>query len=548
MKKCIVFILCVFSCYVHADIQVEAMPNEIAVDEAFQLKLTQESPKNAAAPNLSVLQKEFTILETGQQATYTIINGQSHSSRTWLISLKPKHVGQITIPAIDVGSEQTKPLLIKVSPSASKKQTMATQSTKQEDVLLRTEVDNLKPFVNQQIIYKVRLYNSKRLLDADYIGPQSAHALLFPLGAAKHYQTLVNNTNYLVEEQTFAIFPQKSGVLNIITPKFTALVYDYNPRKIIAQDKNISLQVAPIPKSYKGQEWVPASQMSLSEQFEKPNQSITQGSTLIRDISIQGTALPAQLLPRLTFKESEFFNVYAEKGKEYNQIKQDELVGSSAYKVTYLFKKPGTVVIPELKISWFNTTTAKEEVAFLPAKTIQVLPPAISAVSSLETPTSLDSNKPLTDTTELATENAKPNHWMIFTILFAVAWVVTLMLWIWQRSRKSSSHSSYSKALKELRHYCRENNPVKARDALLKWASFQWPDAVILNLNDLNQLTTDGHFKKQLHLLSQAIYGNNQSLSWHGQELFESVQALKQSKERKGQAKPPPLPPMNPVN
>lgn len=63
--------------------------------------------------------------------------------------------------------------------------------------------------MNQQIIYKVTLYNSKHLLDADYQGPQVENALLIPLGQEKRYQTQKNNINYLVEEQNYAIFPQK---------------------------------------------------------------------------------------------------------------------------------------------------------------------------------------------------------------------------------------------------------------------------------------------------------------------------------------------------
>jgi hypothetical protein len=67
----------------------------------------------------------------------------------------------------------------------------------------------------------------------------------------------------------------------------------------------------------------------------------------------------------------------------------------------------------------------------------------------------------------------------------------------------------------------------------------------MLNLNDLSQRVTDGKLKKQVQILSQVLYKNAEKTLWRGDELWRSVQDLKQThpeKKRKSSS----LPPINP--
>ena len=129
--------------------------------------------------------------------------------------------------------------------------------------------------------------------------------------------------------------------------------------------------------------------------------------------------------------------------------------------------------------------------------------------------------------------------------MFALAWIITLGLWGWQRRARTSGKGQYKKALEELNKACTESNPQNARDALLKWASLHWPDAPLLNLTDLTKLVRDVHLKKQLHILSQVLYKSDNATLWRGDELIRAVHTLKRTKpglKRKNTA----LPPINP--
>lgn len=549
MKKLLIIgFFCFFNLVAHAEIQVQVDPSQVSIDQSFRLILTQDNLQNGGIPDLTPLQNEFVILGTERRMNYSIINGQTQSSSEWTITLKAQKEGKLTIPAIKIGREYTAPTTIDVSAaSVPSPQSTTTDSNQQQSIYLTTSVNQKNPYVNQQIIYKVTLYNSKHLLDADYQGPQVENALLIPLGQEKRYQTQKNNINYLVEEQNYAIFPQKSGPLKIKSPVFTALIYDFNPERVKAEDKTINLEVQPIPKEFSGKTWLPAKEVKFTEHYENSEPTITQGNTLIRTVTLEGNGVPAQLLPTLTFSEIDGVNIYPEKGKDKNQVIQGELIGRTEIKITYLFNKSGKITIPELKLPWFNTETGKEEIATLPSKVINVTASATMPVSSSNQPTLANNQNELQPTAQIKESNATNQfNWAwIVAALFAVAWFITLILWRRQKHHRPAEKDRYKTTLNELHKSCMQANPQKARDALLKWASLYWPDAPILNLTDLTRLSTNAGFKKQVQILSQILYKSHEKILWRGDELWDSVQQMKKNNMHKKENKTD-LPPINP--
>ncbi|CEG58913.1 BatD family protein [Legionella fallonii] len=549
MKKLIMgAVLSLFSVLAHAEIQVQVEPSQITRGEPFKLSLIQDDPQNHGVPDLTVLQKDFVILGTERNVSYSIINGQAQSSSQWIVALKAKKTGVLTIPAIKIGLEQSTPFTVNVVEGTSTQSTQPQVNANQsQDVFLTTEVKEKKAYVNQQITYTIKLYtaNDTQLLNGNYQDPRVDDALLISLGDTKRYPVVQNGTNYFVEEQSYAIFPQKSGTLKIKSPVFTALVYDLVPQRVQAQDKAINVTVQPIPAQYTGKIWLPAKQIKLTEHYENPSQTISQGSTLTRIVTIEGTGIPAELLPSLKFEEANAFSVYPEKGADKNQVNQGEIIGSTEIKVTYLFNKVGKAIIPELRLPWFNTETGKEEVAILAPRTLEITP-ATTGVVNNEKPKAANKEVVVKQPPAEASSSSQANNWgWVAAAAFALAWIITLGLWGWQRRSRKLGKGQYKHALDELERACSEGNPARARDALLKWASLHWPDAPLLNLTDLTKLVIDAHLKKQLHLLSQVLYRQEDGILWRGDELLRAVQSMKRTQsnvKRKSQV----LPPINP--
>lgn len=529
-----------------AEVKVSIEPSQISLGDTFTLTITQENFQGGGLPDLRPLNQDFRILGTQRSMNYTVINGQAQSTTQWVISLKPLKVGISTIPSLRMGAEQTNPLTINVEANAAPQKKADMLENSDESVILKTQVNEKKPYINQQVIYTVKLYNNKRLLDVDYKGPQAENAVIVPLGEAKQYQEVQNNATYLVEEQTYALFPQKSGLFKITSPQFSALIYDIDSRQVQLANKPIELNVQAIPSSQKVSDWLPAQQVTLTEYYENSDQSLSQGSTVTRVITLEGVAVPAQLLPTLDFKQEDAFNVYLEKGTEKNQVKQGNLVGTKLIKVTYLFNKAGKITIPELRLPWFNTQTGKEEMAILAPRSMDIGPVATqNQVKPLPIEKSKDTitNKSVSKLTQ---SQAIASQWAwTAALLFAIAWIITLILWLKPKSSRFIDKKQRANILNKLKKACSEGNPKDARDILLKWGTLQWPDAPILNLSDLVLLVRDISLNKQITLLSQVLYSKDGKMLWRGDELFRAISQFKPNEHTK-QFNAKILPPINP--
>lgn len=549
MKRILISLfLCCCLKVVFADVTVQLDATQVQIGQPFRLTLTMDSAVDSV-PDLTPLQKDFTIVGTERSMNYSVINGQAHSVSQWIITLTANRNGVLPIPSLQIGQEHTKASSIEVT-SEETPTTGVQQQTPQQDAILETEISVENPFVNQQVIFTTRLYYSSRLLDASYQPPQVEDALMIPLGQGRHYQISSNNKIYAVEEQQYAIFPQKSGDLKINPPAFNALIYSMSPKRVHLQAKPTVLHVKPRLAGYK--HWLAAKQVSLSETYDKNTITLMQGDTLVRTVTLRAVAVPAQLLPTLDFGNSDQFSVYPEKPQEKTSFKHSNLVSSTTVRATYLLNKAGQITIPAIKVTWFNTTTGKKETSSLPALTLNVV---ASAGETKQPASSAVANTEPVPHTETGTKNEQKSFlpslrpetnvaWWIASG-FAIAWLLTLGLWYRQR-RQQAERQTAGQVMKQLAKACMENHATEARDALLKWARFQWPEANLLNLTDVEKMVADTRLQEEINQLAQALYQDvSPQKTWQGTALWAAITSFKATKPRPENSKTTPLPPIH---
>ncbi|WP_419419663.1 BatD family protein [Legionella sp. D16C41] len=564
MKKLIfaIFII-LYSSIVQAELSVQVDTAKVHKGEAFRLIINNDKAP-AGVPDLVPLQANFTIVGTERSTNYSIINGNATSSNQWVILLLPKKTGTLTIPAIQVGQEYTQPKTIEVvNDSRTSKSSV---NDKQQDVILTAELSNDHPYVNEQVIYTVKLYNSRRLLNVNYQGPQIDDALLIPLGDGRRSQVVENGRIYSVEEQQYAIFPQKSGNLTITPPTFNALIYDAVPEPIQVQALENKLKVKPVPANFQGKNWLPAKQVNLTEKYDQDIKTLQQGNTLRRTITLQAIGAPAQLLPNLAFNSTDQFSVYPEKLIEKNSFHQLELIGTTTINLTYLLNKVGNITLPAVQLPWFNTITNKVETATLPALTLNVTANTDnSSANNTSKDTTLtstsDEQQPRTSTFKVKDETRDDSQsinplvnssninlawWLVGGL--ALAWILTVLLWWWTQSgmRGGSTGTSKKKLFAQLKKACLTNNPKKAEIALLNWARWQWPDTEFLNLAAVNKLISDPAIRREISELAKELYHSKQS-NWQGEKLWRLIANYKVVSTSKMNKNRPPLKPLNPI-
>ena len=100
-----------------AEVEVNIDRNPVQVNESFQLVFSlDQSPDKA--PDFSILQQYFLILDNNRSSSISIINGEYKRSIKWTLQLIAKQIGEFTIPAIKFGAESSKPFQVTVKPSA----------------------------------------------------------------------------------------------------------------------------------------------------------------------------------------------------------------------------------------------------------------------------------------------------------------------------------------------------------------------------------------------------------------------------------------------
>ena len=408
-----------------------------------------------------------------------------------------------------------------------------------KDVMLKTTTLPKKAFINQQILYTIKLYHSQRLMDAEYHPPQVEDALMMPVGDSHSSEVVIDGRNYLVEEQKYAIFPQKTGTLKINPPSFTALVFTGVPHRITVRAKSTNLTIKTTPP-HTAKYWLPSQQVALTQTYDVSTERMIEGSTIVRKITLQASGVPAQLLPPLEFSNSKNFNDYPEKPELNNSINQNGVVGREDLTVTYILNQPGVITLPGLQVKWFNIDTGKEEFATLPSRTITVMPKVKK--EKIIPPTK--------QSKAVAHEISKTQHGTLRLLVGQIGWVVAaffILLWLLTIYWLKKPNKENSKAiLKKVKGACIHNQAQVCEKALLAWARTYYHGQNIFNLNQIVNLVKYTPLQQELIQLSTYLYEPQPHKTWDGgAKLWQAMQEFMQQKKSKINSKQD-LPPINP--
>ncbi|MCH9756144.1 MAG: BatD family protein [Gammaproteobacteria bacterium] len=524
-------------------------PSAVAPGEPFNFVLELDENAPAGLPDFGPLSYDFHIHGTAHSASYVFTNGQSKASTRWSVTLVPKHTGKITIPPIQVGQARSNPITLNIASNPAPSTQQPTSGHHDQALFIKTRLSDTTPLLNQQLIYTVKIFHYSSILDAAYQPPSLADALIIPIGNNQQHQVIENGRPYLVEEQKYAFFPQKTGTQILFPPKFQALIYDDIPRRAQASGDSASLDVKTIPSSFTQSAWLPAKAVSLRENYDDLKTNLTEGSTLTRTITLKATGLPAELLPQLELTKNDDFKIYPERPTLNNTVEGDNVVGSATIKINYLLNHPGPTTLPEQKIAWFNTQTHQKVEATLPARRLHITPDANNTSSA--TPT-LPKTSPLETTSVIDQPLSIKSNTYHRIILHAASLLVFLLLcllgFILHQKNSHKQKINQHKHLKKLKKACLSNQPQTTRDALLAWAKHAWPNTNILNLDDIIKITADEAVTQALHTLSKALYHPEKTISWQGSTLWSAIQKRNSRKHQQAAPKSNPLPPMNPIH
>lgn len=532
------------------------------LNESFVMTFKSDGSVDGA-PDFSPLNKNFKILSTGQSSNMSIINGQVSSSKSWTLNVIARHTGRLRIPAIAFGGDRSTPSTVTVVRAAP-----GTLAHSNQNIFLEVNATPKDPYVQSEVIYTLKLFRSVSTANASLNDPPevtgAATAVVERIGQDKSYETRRNGKIYDVVERKYAIYPQGSGTLTIKPVTFQGQITDgmsffsdpfgQPPRTVMVQSDPITLNVRGIPKSFTGDNWLPAKGITLTEAWSQYPLKFKINEPLTRTVTLTAKGLTSSQLPALPKWHSADFNQYPDQPVLKDDKQETGVVGKRIEKIAMIPNRDGTYTLPEIDIPWWNTVKDKMETATLPKRTIEVVGPAGQSGKRLDLSPPPVKNLALpkvkikpdqSHKTQVASKPAASrsnrlpdNLWEWLCLLLFIFWIFTLIVWRYTKRRsaknlaENNGHTtSHRMLLKELKQACLDNNPTGAKERLMLWGRMNWPDRPPVSLGEIANRCTDA-LAVELRLLNNALYSRAGS-DWQGRELWRALeQELKRMETR----------------
>lgn len=541
----LLLILSLFSLVAQAQVRATLDRHSIYDNETVTLSIIVEEVKlfGGSSPDISVLEKNFSIVSQHKSSQTQYINGQRSAQTQWQYTLIPKQAGVVSIPAISVGKYKTQPLSLQVK-------TVENPSGLSTDpVFLEVEVDKKQALVQEQILLSIRVNYAVQLSDIEIPSLNLDNVRILKADDSE-YTRLINGQNYNTYEINYAIFPQQSGELLIpalpiaaIIPRTRMDVMTRQGQRKRLQSQAITLQIQPASS----QQRLAAEHFSLQESWSADPQTLQVGDSITRRIRQEAKGLLAEQLMDIPLEKQSKLRIYNEQPQLENQTNASGNIGARIDSYAMVLTEPGTITLPEIRIPWWNSKTQQPEEAVLAAITLHVeggaaapaadKTPSVGATQSAEIQSSIDNEITAITSLDGAAAKSSLRWWQLATFISVLCASILLGILLQQRKAKQTNYPSIDGAQLAWQAFekaCRSRDAQQVRQALLLWAKMAWPEKTIYSLADIKRILDNAELHLWLDKLDANVFKNpEEKQSWQ-----DFAALLKQQATRTQDAKP----------
>lgn len=515
--------------------------SSLNLGEIVELSLESSAPTLEGRPDLTPLAAQFEILDTRLLSRQVLADGETQRHDRLVIALQPRLAGRLTIPPLSLGAERSQAIVLQVHEPRP-----VAADNALAPVFIDASLDQDSVYVQAQAVLTLRVFHSVALYDDSQLSPlEMEDARVEPLGARRTYEQEIDGVRHGVQEVRYAIFPQRSGTLQIPAQLFSATALasqdaagqPFGPRSgrpLQVRSPALALQVKPRPASYPADApWLPAHSLSLSETWTPEPQRPQVGDSLTRNLLLRAEGLAGAQLPDLSRPLAHpGLRSYPDQPRLRSRSNAGGLVGSREESIALVPTAAGTIELPALEVVWWNTREERLERTSLPARRIEV-----QAAPLAEMPVPADMPRG-------AAQAPSPLWpWQLACMLLLAGNLLTLVLW-WRARRQpaviraASSGPSPRTLQDDLRRACQSNDPHATRQALDAWAR-QQPETLAAMAARYVPLSA------ALDDLNGALYSES-GQHWQGEALWQAIGRLPAPSDTALAADGNPLPPLYP--
>lgn len=186
--------------------------------------------------------------------------------------------------------------------------------------------------------------------------------------------TKIAGKTWVGQRQRYAIIPQRGG--RFVIP----------PIKVIVGVKNgseasnpVTLQTQPFeltaifpPGMQDVKQILTTNTVSIEEAYDRETAGLQVGDAITRTVTLRGGNTFALALPAISFEQVKGTRIYSSQPVLSDKTDRGKYAGTRIDSATYVLEQAGDVVLPEIKISWWDPDSQSKEEVVLPSVEFQV--------------------------------------------------------------------------------------------------------------------------------------------------------------------------------
>jgi len=519
--------------------------NTIYLGDTFYLTVQVDDTGSQYQLDTSALSDDFNVSSPSRSQQTSYINGDFTQQTTWTVSLQAKSVGKFTIPALSLNGLTTQAIPIEVKQPGKQQ-----QSTSSDTIFIENTINKDSVYIDQPVIVDTKIFVSENVTNGDIQPPTLNDASIEPIDVDQQQnQVIRNGLRYRVFHYQYKVTPSVAGDVSITSPLLTGSVRQVTrvngwqdrvkTTPINIRGNNLDLTVKSMPAGFKG-DWLISEDVRLIENNDLQAEQHFVGEPITRSISLQVASIALDKMPEIDLNYDKSLRVYPDQ----DDLKQGTINGLIYSQRTIshaiIANKSGELVLPEIKVAWWNSKTEKQEYATLPAQTLTINPAPQSA-SQTNNANNIQANQsaPVTDTSNTDVGNQQTPqqqtkqllYWQISTLVLLLL-LIALSFYHIKTTRHHTVTSKVAKppksnaSFKTLLKTLKEAKPNQVYLALLQYGQVQQPDLNKLQqLCGLSGLDEETKQKLSINLQQLELACAGKAHHWDAQELIKLIKA-----------------------
>jgi hypothetical protein len=529
-----------------AAVRAELDRNRITEGETVMLTFLTDDPRQSLDTDFSALEKDFQVLDRRSETQLSIVNGRQTAVVRLLLTLEPKTAGEVVIPQLSFGSDKTRALTVKVDPAPE------LEPGSQPPVFIEVEIlpADGPYFVHAQLGLVVRVFYQQNLTEAAISQPDPSPAVV-RLMQETPYQAERGGERYRVLERNYAVFPERSGELTIPPMQLTGRLVErrtssvWQPavrgRRVQVESEAMVLKIEPKPAEFAGSEWQPAREYRLTQQISS-GESLRVGEPVTRTVIVDAVGLEENMLVEPVWPEVENARIYPDQPQGITRDDGQWVLGHKEFRYAVVPEQEGQLVLPELRVEWWDTQNSRAQTAVLASQTIEVQPSAL-VPSPPQAPVAADPNSAVAGGPSAFAVAGEAGYWRWLALLFAVLWLLTLAAALLIRNRKKAPEEARRAAqlaardeagmLAAIEKTCKAGNRREVRRALLHWIHDYGPIEGRASLLEFAAGMNDPDIRDGLRALDAEGFrpqsGTGTEVSWNGPSFWKQFDSWRKA-------------------